>query len=552
MASIFLQVLSFEVFSVEVSKLKTAIILNYAHSALHKITSAQDSVILEEQYNDVLNNIDLTQINDRETVQVLRSLLVSLKSYKLKNQEVEMLEEHYEEVVGNVMLMMSRDAISAANGLDIVSQLPSPMSLMDTAASGYVNYKNNLTLAGHAFDHSKFRLEKQALLELSSLQSQFLELYWLIMRRYEIPDEMRISEKQLGYLQNAISDTDAQRKYRKLSSVIDEYKAFPDASYYYALAALNVGKQQEAKRYFQQVAEMDVNLFRQNTTLALSYMNLSMLAESKDERDDYLSKMMLETPLDGRKNLFAALSYMESKEYQKANARLQVNLDNDTFVLLSMKYQNLLSILLKDNHTYDVSFTKLLESTYGSGRDLFYMSAQHPELRQLEHVIDKVGSISMEATTTLFGSEIIEVTIPQRWIYDVLDETPVEVQFMGNTFSPSDIDIDETLGNVIFTFENMLDMENTQLQDHFVLLLSKGRQPVSFNYIFHNKKIKVEGFMSKSLASLQDFEITSGFNDELEDAKSLVSDESETSFELGSINYGDTCIKQMAGSWKKC
>jgi hypothetical protein len=47
--------------------------LNYCHFSLAKIISYNDRIVLDEEYNNIINNINLSKIHDEEILSIIKS-----------------------------------------------------------------------------------------------------------------------------------------------------------------------------------------------------------------------------------------------------------------------------------------------------------------------------------------------------------------------------------------------------------------------------------------------------------------------------------------------
>jgi hypothetical protein len=58
-------------------KSKNAVLaLNYLHASLNKIKMYNDKRVLEDEYDNIINNINLTAINDKEIVDIITKLMI--------------------------------------------------------------------------------------------------------------------------------------------------------------------------------------------------------------------------------------------------------------------------------------------------------------------------------------------------------------------------------------------------------------------------------------------------------------------------------------------
>ncbi len=66
-----------------------AMTLNYLHGSLNKIVLYNDKIVLEEEYNNIINNLNLTVIEDPELVHVITYLMDTLTQFRLSEMDRE-------------------------------------------------------------------------------------------------------------------------------------------------------------------------------------------------------------------------------------------------------------------------------------------------------------------------------------------------------------------------------------------------------------------------------------------------------------------------------
>ena len=77
------------------SALETAVALNYCHMSLYKIIQYNDRIVLDEEYSEIINNINLTKIKDEEIIELLRSLMDTISQFKLNEGDKKILYSEF-------------------------------------------------------------------------------------------------------------------------------------------------------------------------------------------------------------------------------------------------------------------------------------------------------------------------------------------------------------------------------------------------------------------------------------------------------------------------
>lgn len=129
--------------------------LNYLHSSLNKIVTYNDKIVLEEEYDNIINNINLTVIKDREIVNVITHLMDTLTTFKLTEMEKEQLKREYQEKLDNAISGTLTDI--SVRGADPISI---GINLLTSTGSAYMAYQDSQKNAKEGFDNNKWKLKK--------------------------------------------------------------------------------------------------------------------------------------------------------------------------------------------------------------------------------------------------------------------------------------------------------------------------------------------------------------------------------------------------------
>jgi len=150
----------------------SALALNYCRNSLVKIQSYNDRIVLDEEYNNIINNIDLSKIKDEEIIELLEELLDTLTFYKLKEGDEAKLHTKYEKKVSEAFY-------SSFSGMTNVIYVGGGNPYVIAAAAvaqlggAYSNYRKNLTEYREELDDEVWKLEKDAIKEINDIQHFF-------------------------------------------------------------------------------------------------------------------------------------------------------------------------------------------------------------------------------------------------------------------------------------------------------------------------------------------------------------------------------------------
>jgi tetratricopeptide (TPR) repeat protein len=327
--------------------LRAIVALNYCHASLQKIIDYNDRVILDEQYNEIINNINLTKIDDEEVINILEELIHTLNKFKINEKDKEKFERNYEKKLERAFYK----AFSNPGPMFVGDPISASVSALVSIGSSYANYKQMQEQYREELDDALWEIEKDEMTILTSLRADFLHTYWEIMKRRNIPDKKRLTEKQLSNYIEVLKDGVKDRRYRKLERIQNDYFAYPPFWYYYGNTANGLKKTKKALSFYETFVDIHQGFFREDVIYSSVLMNkIQLLDKKKDKKEilNCLEEMNNNSPNDARKRLFAALKYFQYKEWDKATFLLQANIDDNKLVKLSRGFLGQVYVAQKD------------------------------------------------------------------------------------------------------------------------------------------------------------------------------------------------------------
>lgn len=197
-----------------------------------------DKIVLEEEYNNIINNLNLTVIEDSELVQVITYLMDTLTQFRLSEMDREKFRKEYEEKLEGAMsgALVGLANIRGSNPIEL------GVNAVLGIGSAYLNYKNAQKSLKDELKSSTYELDKGAITDLNNIRKEFIITYWQIMKRYNMPDEWRVSEKQFTRLIDILKDDNDEKQYRQLLRMQDELAVLPMFWYELSLVARKLQK----------------------------------------------------------------------------------------------------------------------------------------------------------------------------------------------------------------------------------------------------------------------------------------------------------------------
>lgn len=218
-----------EVAYTEEEKLKAAYALNMCTVSVSQILDYNDSYILEQEYDAILNNLNLKQMpKDEALLKILVELLNTITFFRIQNKRKEMIEKEYQNNIKNAIWSAVPHLVVVANG-DPVSMV---MSIATQVGIGYMNYRKEKASSDLKKEKQEMELEITAIEQFNALKRELFTTAWRLADEYDFKDEYRLTEKQISQYNRILMDSDLFRKKERLESIQDKFEAYPPFWYH--------------------------------------------------------------------------------------------------------------------------------------------------------------------------------------------------------------------------------------------------------------------------------------------------------------------------------
>ncbi len=331
----------------EDDRIKAAYALNMCTVSVSQIIDYDDVNVLEQEYEAILNNLNLEQIpKDEALLHILKQLLDTITYFRIEAGEKEMIEKEYQQKMKNAIW-------SAVPNFGMIVAGGNPVTMAISLASqvgiGYMNYRRNK--AKYALDREKkeWELQKTAIEQFNGLRRELFDTAWRLADTYGFPDGYRLTEKQIAQYNKILMDQDEVRKYERLESIKEDFEAYPPFWYFIGNAAnyisgakeLDLSDQtrleyrEKAKEYFDKFQKINrFSILREDqltASCALEYVDLLLLEENPDMST---INELLDGAVKSSKNSFdilelCALAYLKIGEQDKAARILRILVNED-------------------------------------------------------------------------------------------------------------------------------------------------------------------------------------------------------------------------------
>lgn len=344
-------------------KWRAAYALNLCMVSVSQIIDYDDVYILEQEYDAILNNLDLEQMpKDEALLDILKQLLNVITFFRIQEKEKVFIERKYQQRM--------KDAIwSAVPNLSVIvagGDLPTmAVSLIAQVGIGYMNYRRERSKIRLEEEQTRWKLQRAAMEQFNGLRRELFDTAWRLADAYRFPDAYRITERQIGRYNKILMDRDPLRRYERLGTIADRFEAYPPFLYFWGNAANMVYQDERydpetrsyykalACEHFQQfLARTERGLLREDHLLAscaLEYFELLAVPSGSGAPADraYLESLLSRAAAVSGSTFdvlqICSMSYLKIGCTQKASTllRLLVNEDYNAAVnaqLLSSLY----------------------------------------------------------------------------------------------------------------------------------------------------------------------------------------------------------------------
>lgn len=457
--------------------------LNQIAVSLTHIMNYNDKVVLDQEYNNIINNLNLSKIPDADIITLLQELMDLLTSSKIQEHERAYLMRNYEK---NIQEELKKRLRSRIFDTDLVlNPYTTVLNAMLNVGSFYFNYRSQIDQYRKEEDEKAWQIEAKTLEGLNQFYKKLLKYSWDLMRRYNFPDEWRLDEKQLSTYTAILKERDPELRYRKLERIERSFQKFPPYWYYRGQTAMDIGRRDEALRCFDQFQSIHQGIFRKDPYAASTAMCRTMLAgeaASPDAIRKDLERILANSDdADWSNILFAAMQYARLGDAETAGKLILRNLDNGhTAFIESPDMIRAVGPALLLNARPDV-FDRVMEDVMEQDKvknyDVLWLYQEirnRDILKKIEPEFNRVLLLSEKKShlnpLNLFKGDNLSLFLPTRWVVDNLDVTLRLTGERGERkFHPDEmVVLPHHPEMTVLKFEDVLSIESIVEKDRFV------------------------------------------------------------------------------------
>ncbi|MFV1991544.1 MAG: hypothetical protein ACC652_12475, partial [Acidimicrobiales bacterium] len=252
----------------EKERLEAAVALNYCRAAFHRIRKTPTKEVLLEEQEKILNNLNLSGIEDPEVIRLYTSVLDEINGVEIADRERVILRSQHRRTVTQKLTW---------NILAFGTQLATAQvgSAIKTGANSWWDYRNTTI----SRDRDLLKVDRQQMTGVVRKSSEFLDTFWKLVQRKQIPDRWLVRSTDLDRLETAMTEQDAEVRLRVLRRMEPYMEAYPPYWYYLARTQQALGQWASASETYRNLSELGGGHFRRDDMLATGLANRAAIED---------------------------------------------------------------------------------------------------------------------------------------------------------------------------------------------------------------------------------------------------------------------------------
>lgn len=233
----------------EESKIKAAYALNLCTVSVSQIIDYNDINILEQEYEAILNNLNLEKMpKDEALLNILKQLLETITFFRIEEGDKTMIDKEYQQNMKNAIWnAVPNFGMIVAGGNPVTMAI----SLASQVGVGYMNYRKQKAQNQLEYEKQMWQLQKSAIEQFNALRRELFDTAWKLSATYNFEDKYRLTERQIKQYNDILMDPDPIRRFERLEAVKSNFSAYPPFWYYLGSAANEISNIDSAKFDFE-------------------------------------------------------------------------------------------------------------------------------------------------------------------------------------------------------------------------------------------------------------------------------------------------------------
>ena len=384
-------------------KEKAAYALNLCMVSISQIVDYNDLYILDQEYDMVLNNLNLENMpKDEALLKILKQTLDTITYFKIQEGDKKFIEKEYQHNIKNAIwgavprnlnILTCGDmpwALAVSAGVSIICQV----------GTGFMNYHRNKAEYNIKRDKQAWQLQRSAMEQFNGLRRDLFDTAWRLADEYKFADELRLTERQIDLYDEILNDQDDMRRYERLDIIKDAFEAYPPFWFFIGDAAAKIVTNKDvdvetAAKYkalaitnFEKfISKSKLNLLREDTLLATCALEYIDILDSQNDKEKIYELLELANKNSGNENdiiELIGLAYMKMNDFDKSSYAFRRLINEGYNIGINVQLLSSLYVQEYINSSTDAEKNKIKElySTLLSrtqGHDTFRLSENDNE-----------------------------------------------------------------------------------------------------------------------------------------------------------------------------
>lgn len=315
----------------------TAVALNYCRASFHRIRRQPSEIVIEEERDKILNNLNLAHISDSAVIDLYKTLLDEFGSIEVQDEQKKLFKSKFRRSLAQEL---------AFDGLAMATQVSTAqfVAAVQTGANSWWDYRSMKWTR----DLELMKLNQSRVKQVVQQSSKFLDTFWKLSQKQNIPDRWLVRSDDLDRLETALQEPNPAIRLRQLKRLEPFMEAYPPYYYYMARTEQQMGDFATASRSYEKLIARDSHHFRRDDMLSTAFANLALIRHHTNQGDATKAAIAaLDQSVDSwQSNLLCAWVLQRQQSYELAEDAVLRNLDSDlekpqsTNVLVSLYAQS--------------------------------------------------------------------------------------------------------------------------------------------------------------------------------------------------------------------
>ncbi len=307
--------------------------LNLAVVSLHRITSAEDRVILDQEYTSIINNLRMGEINaDPELTSLYQEIVRVIQRGMLRDEERRAVKAvRYEQKKRGIREIIS-DNVLKTFSLNPMEWLG---NLTRSCVSEYFESAKEEEGSIRRTQDENLRLRREELDEYAELQRKILGASWTLLRQYGLSDSYRLTQNGLDKFYAAMQVDNPSRRMRMLKYLERDLAMYSPYWFYLAKSAQEAGDHTESGKSLGKFREVWRPVLRKDPykAEAMKYVIEELSAglgiqENAGKILESLDEMRANVELDDwTNNIYMGMMYFTLGHEERAKECVMCNID---------------------------------------------------------------------------------------------------------------------------------------------------------------------------------------------------------------------------------